>query len=174
MVSGDAGHGARERNDEDVARGEGAAAAVGNNGPKASGEARDTAADQAGGAYAYFAEIAGHGNIDYTKPLSEVNLATGFRVEVWPYALGQYRIMLIQGDEDVAFPNVIRQMCTYSLLTAGLVVGKLMQAVDPVEFCKSLEKPWNCEYPGGRIRLDNTPEDRLVEMRLARSEGDTE
>jgi hypothetical protein len=100
---------------------------------------------------------------DYSKPLAQLPclVADGYRVEVWPYTFGQYRIMLIHGDNPhVGGPNVIRQMCTYQRAVCTDICSDLLLAADPEQYCRQLEKPWNCEGPGGRIRLDNTESDR--------------
>ena len=84
--------------------------------------------------------------------------APGYRLEVWPYLCSQYRIMLIKGLDGFGYPNVVRQMCTYKRETCVDVCVKLAVADDPEAYCRTeLEKPYNCEYPGGRIRLDNEP-----------------
>lgn len=97
------------------------------------------------------------------QPLMRLTtVVEGYHIEVWPYMLGQYRIMLIHGTDVSGFPHVTRQMCTYQRETAIDTMVKLSLAEDPEAFCRELEKPWNCEYPGGRIRLDNRPGDRMV------------
>jgi len=84
--------------------------------------------------------------------------APGLHVEVHPYLLGQFRIMLMAGPWEQSPP--LRQMCTYRPEVMEQMVDLLVAAPDPVAFCKTLERPWNCESPGGRIRLDNVQEDR--------------
>jgi hypothetical protein len=100
---------------------------------------------------------------DNIKPLAQLPCfsANGYRIEVWPYTFGQYRIMLIKGSNPhLGGPNVIRQMCTYQRGVCVQTCIDLLTTADPELYCRQLEKPWNCEYPGGRIRLDNTESDR--------------
>lgn len=88
-----------------------------------------------------------------------------YSVLVYAYALGQYRIKLT----SVAAPDryapeghgsIVREMCTYSMLRMEAVVACIRHAVDPELECEIFAEPWNCEQKGGRIRLDNHPEDR--------------
>lgn len=93
------------------------------------------------------------------KPIANlIATGTGYRIEIWPYLFGQYRVMLIKGENRFGLgPNVVRQMCTYAPEIAVKVCAKLVKSPNPEKFCRRLERPWNCEYPGGRIRLDNKP-----------------
>lgn len=89
-----------------------------------------------------------------------------YSVIVWPYAFGQFRIQLTNvaiGDPFAPAPHgaIVREMCTYDKQTMLDTVEKIRGSDDPEAFCRTLEKPWNCEYQGGRIRLDNIPEDRI-------------
>lgn len=90
-----------------------------------------------------------------------------YSILVWPYAFGQYRIQLTDTTRQAPFApaghgEIIRELCTYSPETMKQVVAELRQAGDPESVCQSLARPWNCEYIGGRIRLDNTKEDRVT------------
>lgn len=99
--------------------------------------------------------------MDLLKPIFEVKPGTmvngEYRVEVWSYAFGQYRIILMRRDDPI---TMVRQMCTYKRGMFTKTVIELASAGDPESYCEALAKPWNCEAPGARIRLDNTPEDR--------------
>jgi hypothetical protein len=96
-------------------------------------------------------------NTEFTDLASE-----NHTIVVRPYAYGQFRIQVC----DKRIPDfdghaIIREMCTYDAFTAVKVVEALKASNDPLEYCRSLEKPYNCEAFGiGRIRLDNTQEDR--------------
>jgi hypothetical protein len=86
-------------------------------------------------------------------------------VLVRPYAYGQYRIQLTRTDRpDYDAPeghgSIVRELCTYNRATAYLIASAIATAEEPEAYCFGLERPWNCEYTGGRIRLDNTPADR--------------
>lgn len=79
---------------------------------------------------------------------------------VMPFAYGQFRIQLTRLDRPDPFApighgSIVREMCTYSPHTAGNIVLMLRLAADPEAYARELERPWNCEHPGGRIRLDN-------------------
>lgn len=89
----------------------------------------------------------------------------GYSILVRPYAFGQYRIQLTKvGLKDPWAPKghgaIVREMCTYDQAKAHEVVDRLAEAEDPEQTAEGYAEDWNCEYPGGRIRLDNTPEDR--------------
>ena len=84
---------------------------------------------------------------------------------VWPYLLGQYRIQLTRIDQRDPFApaghgGIVEQMCTYKPARAAEIVLALIVQDDPEAFVRSLARPWNCDGPGGRIRLDNEPGDR--------------
>lgn len=84
-------------------------------------------------------------------------------VVVRPYTYGQYRIQLTRIDRPDPFAppghgSIVRELCTYSPGMAADVVLKLRLAADPEGFCETLAHPGNCEYRGGRIRLDTAPE----------------
>lgn len=103
---------------------------------------------------------------DETKPLLEVlpdqMTSKTHTLLIQGYAYGQFRIQLTRlgGLEDRTAPpghgSIVRELCTYSGQTAGSVALLLRLSSDPEGACELLAKPWNCEYPGGRIRLDNT------------------
>lgn len=76
---------------------------------------------------------------------------------------GQFRIQLT----DVAKPDpgappghgsIVRELCTYKQATAVETTTAIAMSLDPEGYCEGLARPWNCEYEGGRIRLDNTLE----------------
>lgn len=76
-----------------------------------------------------------------------------YDVEVWAYLLGQYRIQLSKGHPY----TIVRECCTYEKGTALAVVVHLAASEDPEAYLESIAKPYNCEGPKGRIRLDNEP-----------------
>lgn len=83
------------------------------------------------------------------SPLSMRN--SDYHVEVWPYLLGQFRIMLMKAGTV----DIVRQACTYQMDRMARVVVALVLSEDPPAYLESLARPWNCEFPGDRIRLDN-------------------
>lgn len=90
-----------------------------------------------------------------------------YEVAVYPYLFGQFRIhlclrkKLVDGDFVTYEPyhNIVRELDTYSEDRMTVFLSELMQHPEPEFFCESLVKSWNCENLGGRIRLDNTPQD---------------
>lgn len=83
-------------------------------------------------------------------------------VLVRSFLLGQYRIQLTdkRQPDDYApegHGTICRELCTYEYTVALATVLDLQACIDPEAHCEALAKPWNCEYPGGRIRLDNRP-----------------
>lgn len=85
--------------------------------------------------------------------------------------LGQWRIVLCErprgpaGDgfeEWQGHGSIVRQCCTYDVVTAVLTLAAIVAAEDPDAYLESLARPWNCDYPGGRIRLDNLPPWRVA------------
>ena len=85
-----------------------------------------------------------------------------YSVSVWPYLLGQFRIQLEDHQNVLMSPSghgqIIRELCTYKKHTMELTVERLRLSDEPS--AESLAFPWNCDGPGGRIRLDNRQEDR--------------
>lgn len=86
-------------------------------------------------------------------------------VLVRPHLYGQYRIQLTRTDQPDRYApeghgSIVRELCTYNRATAYLITSAIAHAEEPEAYCFGLERPWNCEYTGGRIRLDNTQEDR--------------
>jgi len=77
------------------------------------------------------------------------------------YLVGQYRIQLTRVDQpDPHAPaghgTIVRELCTYDRSFAYSTMIVLRGHPDPEAWCRSIERPWNCEVPGrGRIRLDN-------------------
>jgi len=107
--------------------------------------------------------------LDPMKPLMEVlsDQMTNpqYSILVMPFTFGQFRIRLTDLLNPDAFAppghaSIVQDMCTYKKQTAESVLEKLKTAEDPLKAARSYAKPWNCEYEGGRIRLDNeeTPE----------------
>lgn len=92
------------------------------------------------------------------RPLWEVDghpgSAQAYTIQVWPFLFGQFRIQLCANGD----PSPVRQLCTYKMATAIAVTAALAKSEDPEAYCRSLERPWNFEAPGGRIRLDEGPE----------------
>ncbi len=85
-----------------------------------------------------------------------------YTIGVQRYALGQFRIQLMDlRQPDSYAPEghgaIVQEMCTYQQPTMKSVIEKLRGAKDPLEVARSYAKPWNCEFEGGRIRLDNKP-----------------
>lgn len=80
-----------------------------------------------------------------------------YSVLVQPYLMGQYRIQLCN---DLEVPGVehhgeiVREMCTYSYQTAISKSSALACAKAPESLAASWATPKNCEFKGGRIRLD--------------------
>lgn len=109
-----------------------------------------------------------------TKPLMRAEHWDGnYIVLVQPYLLGQFRIQLCDKRKpDPWAPKdgqIVREMCTYDGPKATEIIATLVTCDDPEAYCESLSKPWNCEHPGGRIRLDNKPEDRKYEQKSKES-----
>ena len=80
------------------------------------------------------------------------------------YAIGQFRIQITdisQGTGILGAPpghgDIVQEMCTYKSHTMVRAVAELMSVKDPVKLARSWAKPHNCEFPGGRIRMDNEP-----------------
>lgn len=86
-----------------------------------------------------------------------------YSVLVLPYLFGQFRIQITDTEipDKYAVPGhgaILREMCTYNVDKMLDVVDSITNAADPLGLIKSLETPRNCEWPSGRIRLDNEPE----------------
>lgn len=101
------------------------------------------------------------------KPLTEIRPAamtnSNYKVEVWPYLLGQFRFKLVKiGAPSLSHDDgeVVRELCTYKIPTMTKTLCDLMKSPDPEAYCEALVEPWNSEGPGDRIRLDNREEDR--------------
>lgn len=87
-----------------------------------------------------------------------------YSIIVYQYLLGQWRINLCEsreGPSNESYPEghgEIKQAgCTYSPSTAHMIVKQLMEADEPLALFRSWARPYNSEYPGDRIRLDNKP-----------------
>lgn len=101
-----------------------------------------------------------------------------YSLSVWSYLLGQYRIQLEDHNNSICAPkghgDIIRELCTYQKSTMELTVEAFRASDDPPAYAESLARPWNCEGPEGRIKLDSSLEDRpeLLERETGR-EGNT-
>ena len=76
-----------------------------------------------------------------------------------PNLFGQFRLQLTDlRDDDPYAPDghggIVRELCTYDVNTARLVMSVLSQIDEPEERCSLLAHTLNCEHPRGRIRLD--------------------
>lgn len=97
------------------------------------------------------------------------------------YLARQLRIQVTDLDRpDNSAPaghgSIVRELCTYRPDTAVAVILNLVTAIDPEEIAQRYARPWNCEGPGLRIRLDNRSEDRpeLIEQRPREVQSETE
>lgn len=101
---------------------------------------------------------------DKLFPIRAENWTGRYVILIHRFAYGQFRIQLCDtlkpdyGDEGAG--QIVREMCTYDGGKAAEVLAELVTVDYPEKFCEAMATPWNCEYPGGRIRLDNTPESR--------------
>src|SRR5215203_4321209 len=71
----------------------------------------------------------------------------------------QFRLQLCKDDEY----NIVREACAYHRHIAVAVKDLILSSDDPEKKLGDFAKPYNCDGPGGRIRLDNK------EGRLGRS-----
>lgn len=118
-------------------------------------------------------QIAGLKPDGYPDPITERFdlVAPHYSILVEAYMFGQHRIKLCKRmpGEPADYREhggSVREMCTYKRDVAQLTVSQLAMSPDPEAFCRTLETPYNCEVPGrGRIRLDNTEEDRPTRLR---------
>ena len=69
------------------------------------------------------------------------------------YLYGQWRLQLCKLTEE----EIVREACTYKRETAVAIKDAIHNAEDPEAYMESLAAGWNCEFKGGRIRLDNKP-----------------
>jgi len=88
-----------------------------------------------------------------------------FTILVFHFLLGQFRIKITDLRlPDLTAPeghgSIVQELCTYQHATLARVITELRHSPDPLELARSWAKPFNCEYRGGRIRLDNQPSDR--------------
>lgn len=88
-----------------------------------------------------------------------------YGVLVYNYLFGQKRIQLTdreQPDSDApeGHGSIIRLLDTYNPGTLKRVVEAILEADDPPTYCMSFARPWNTDFIGDRIRLDNKPGDR--------------
>lgn len=107
-------------------------------------------------------------SFDYPRPYADLDRLElrhpDYTVLVEAFAFGQFRIRLTDKTKPDPYAlsghgSIVREMCTYHLATAESTVAALAEADDPPAFCRALERPWNCEYERGRIRLDNVEGD---------------
>lgn len=86
-----------------------------------------------------------------------------YSITVWSYLLGQYRIQLEDHFNPTSAPaghgDIIRELCTYKKSMMELTAEAFRLSDHPPTYAESLAKPWNCEGPGGRIRLDSRIDD---------------
>jgi hypothetical protein len=68
------------------------------------------------------------------------------------FLIGQWRLQLCFQTEEL----IVREACTYKREVAVAVKDAYLQSGLPEVYFESLSKPWNCEGPEQRIRLDNT------------------
>ena len=85
---------------------------------------------------------------------------------------GQFQVVLCEtprpgGIDWHGHGEILRQACTYNGVRALELTLTLAASVDPDGYLESLARPWNCEHPGGRIRLDTTPDERPELCRAA-------
>ena len=85
-----------------------------------------------------------------------------YSVIVRHYMCDQYRIQLC----DIRVPDpwsppmhggLVQELCTYHEKRALAVTDLLCMVREPLEMARCFATPDNCEYDGGRIRLDNGP-----------------
>lgn len=76
-------------------------------------------------------------------------------IVVREFLFGQFRLQLCKGDEF----GIVRECCTYQRPSAVMVKDLLLNSEDPEAALQDFAKPWTCEGPGLRIRLDSKPED---------------
>lgn len=81
------------------------------------------------------------------------------------YALGQFRVQITdvsngtgQNGAPPGHGDIVQEMCTYKREKALGVIADLGTSEDPVATALTYVRPHNCEFKGGRIRLDNAPE----------------
>ncbi|MGA3170327.1 MAG: hypothetical protein ABSE62_04880 [Chthoniobacteraceae bacterium] len=87
-----------------------------------------------------------------------------YTLMVFSFVLGQFRIQITDKEvPDTDAPEghggIVCEMCTYHANTMARVVRQLRMDEDPLALARSWERPWNCEGPGCRIRLDTTEAD---------------
>ncbi len=88
-----------------------------------------------------------------------------YGVLVYGYLFGQYRIQLTDRQRpEYGAPDghgsIVQLLDTYDPLKLIMVVRAILNADDPLALCESKARPWNTNFVGDRIRLDNKPEDR--------------
>lgn len=77
----------------------------------------------------------------------------GYYVVIRQFLFGQYRLQLVK--RNALDGDIVREACTYDLLTAIGTRDAICAADIPEAYMESLATKDNCEYQGGRIRLDN-------------------
>lgn len=91
----------------------------------------------------------------FYKVFSSMMTNKGFQIEIWNYMFGQFRIQLQRPPSVGPSPDIVRECCTYSFPKAMSLIAQLAFEEDPAAYLETLATPENCEYKGGRIRLDN-------------------
>jgi hypothetical protein len=88
-----------------------------------------------------------------------------FTILVYHYLLGQFRIQITDTElQDETAPeghgSIVQEMCTYRTRKLAEVITLLRYSPDPLQLARTWAKPFNCDFHGGRIKLDNQPSDR--------------
>lgn len=80
-----------------------------------------------------------------------------YSLRVMPYLFGQFRLQLLDHERlepDTGQPSIAQELCTYKRDIYTMVSSAIIMAVDPLAYCLTLANKYNCDGPGGRIRLD--------------------
>lgn len=111
-----------------------------------------------------------HPDRDEDKPLLILTAAEckdpNRAVVIYPAFYGMLRICVCDKRfEGLGAPpgtgGIIRILETYNPLTASKVTITLRDAEDMEKAAEAYARPWNCEGPGGKIRLDTEEKDRV-------------
>ena len=82
-----------------------------------------------------------------------------YSLRVMPFLLGQFRLQLLDHERlwpGTNEPEIVQELCTYKPDTYRMVSAAIIMAVEPLAYCLTLATKFNCDGPGGRIRLDTT------------------
>lgn len=82
-----------------------------------------------------------------------------YKVVARAFTFRQFRLQLLRKHFATGQFEIVREMCTYELMTAITMRDGICSCTRPEEYMESFARPWNCEVKGGRIRLDNKPEE---------------